>query len=140
MVKILFRCLSVLLVAFVVLNSVVSHAVSGIPIEITTLTSDPIIIGVEGKYITDTAQNILEVINGYRYEACEEGVINPRTGKPLTLDDYVPIKWSRDLETNARLRTVEVSLNIDHQSCNGYDWFTVSSNGVSGTGESLHGI
>ena len=62
-----------------------------------------ILAGVPGKYVAD-AQAALDRINEIRREACEEGVLNPDTNMPLTMDDYVEIKWSNDLEYIARIR------------------------------------
>lgn len=53
-----------------------------------------IFLGIEGEYITET-QKALNRINEIRKEACQEGVINPDTGRPLTMNDYIPIVWMK---------------------------------------------
>ena len=65
--------------------------------------------GVYGTYYVD-AQNALNRINEIRKEACEAGnVPDPRnSNRMLTASDYVPIKWSTDLERIARIRAVKL--------------------------------
>lgn len=50
----------------------------------------------------------------------EEGVQDPRdSSKKLTMADYVPLKWSSDLEYIARIRSAEASVRRDHlRPCN----------------------
>jgi hypothetical protein len=57
----------------------------------------------------------------------------------LTLDDYVPLKWSVDLERVARIRAAEASISVSHTRPNGAYWSTLklSDKGVSGNGEVL---
>ncbi len=96
------------------------------------------VIEFEGTYYTKTAETILKRINEIRLEACREGVINPSTGKPLTVADYNPIKWSSDLEEIARVRAAEATLYREHIRPNGNSCFTViSSNGESSWAENL---
>ena len=93
-------------------------------------------LGLPGAYLTDV-QGALDQINAIRYEACEEGVRDPRTGEALTLDDYVPIRWSGDLEYIARIRAAEAAVTWDHIRTNGNRWLAISRNGVSASGEVL---
>ena len=94
-------------------------------------------VGLSGSYLMD-AQGAIDRINAIRYEACEEGVSDPRdSSRKLTLADYVPIKWSKDLETIARLRAAEASITIAHSRINGKSIYDISSNGVNSTGEVL---
>ncbi len=78
---------------------------------------------IEGTYDPVSVDEILTRINGYRYEACAEGLKDPRDPeRNLTLADYVPIKWSTGLEQMAMLRAAEASVVMDHvrpnaQSC-----------------------
>ena len=64
---------------------------------------------------------------------------DPRNeNRNLTPSDYVPIKWSSDLEYIARIRAAESSINISHTRLNGTICFTtVSPNGIRSYGEVL---
>lgn len=105
--------------------------------DVTAARDGCTLLGIEGKYVTQI-QEALDLINEIRYEACSEGVLNPSTGKALTLDDYVPIRWSSDLEYIARLRAAESSLTIAHMRTNGYSCFALVSPGsVCSYGEVL---
>ena len=96
-----------------------------------------VLAGVAGEYITDPEASIAR-INEIRWEACQEGVRNPRTGQPLTEADYVPIKWSGDLEYIARMRAAESAFSIAHARLNGKShWGLVSPAGVRAYGEVL---
>ena len=108
-----------------------------LPTDVDTASEGCVLAGLPGKYITD-ADAALERINAIRKEACEEGVLNPDNGKPLTASDYVPIKWSQDLEYIARIRAAESSLTRAHERTNGNSCFEISSpNGVRSWGEVL---
>ncbi len=107
-----------------------------LPTDVVTASENNVLIGIEGEYICEI-QAALDLINSYRKEACEEGVMNPSTKKPLTPEDYVPIKWSSDLEYIARIRAAEASLTMSHtRLTNKSIWFQ-SPNGVSSAGEVL---
>lgn len=92
-------------------------------------------------YGTDesTASASLEYLNELRLEACLEGVrCGSRTSnRHLTIDNYYPLKWSTDLERNARIRAVESYLTRYHQRLNGKSWSSLESNGVSSYSELL---
>ena len=76
--------------------------------------SGTIVLGVKGSYIADI-QAALDRINEIRKEACNEGVQDPRNpSRRLTSSDYVPIKWSSDLEYIARIRADVASVYIEH--------------------------
>ena len=52
------------------------------------------LVALEGNY-NGNAQEALNRINEIRYEACQEGIEDPRhPGTPLTLADYIPIQGS----------------------------------------------
>lgn len=110
------------------------------PDENQTLPEDCVFIGVEGEYVTDS-QAVVDRINEIRYEACKESVVNPSTGKPLTLADYVPIKWSSGLETIARYRASNAGiaynlLGSGHNTLNGSSiWGYQYPSGCSPRGE-----
>lgn len=97
-----------------------------IPTDVASPSSGCTLLGIEGKYIVQIPQ-ALQRINEIRREACQEGVKNPSTGEPLTLDDYKPIKWSSDLEYIARIRAAEASLTMDHVRTNGNSCFAIQS-------------
>ena len=94
-----------------------------------------IFLGIEGEYITET-QKALNRINEIRKEACQEGVINPDTGRALTMNDYIPIKWSSDLEYIARIRAAESAITMQHKRLNGKPWYYMEGpHGGSGNSE-----
>ena len=74
--------------------------------DVSTASDGCMMMGLPGEYIGDQ-QAILDRINAIRIEACEQNIINPETGRPLTMDDYVPLKWSHELEEIARIRAAE---------------------------------
>ncbi|MBD5474450.1 MAG: hypothetical protein HDR17_00425 [Lachnospiraceae bacterium] len=97
-----------------------------------------VVMGFSGAYYTESADKILNRLNAIRREACTQGVRNPRTGSPLTMSDYVPLKWSSDLEAIARIRAAEASVNNSHTRLNESSCFTVvTNNGVKSTAENL---
>lgn len=106
--------------------------------DVTTAKKDRTFLGISGSYITDM-QNALDRINAIRKEACDEGIKDPRDeSRNLTSSDYVPIKWSSDLEYIARIRAAEASVYRQHIRLNGYDCFAISSpNGIVSYGEVL---
>lgn len=109
-----------------------------LPTDVTTAKTGRMFLGIKGSYITDM-QNALNRINAIRKEACDEGIKDPRNeSRNLTSSDYVPIKWSSDLEYIARIRAAEASVYRQHIRLNGYDAFAIySPNGVRSWGEVL---
>lgn len=109
-----------------------------LPTDVTTARDGCVLVGVKGSYITDV-QAVLARVNAIRKEACEEGVPDPRNAKrKLTPSDYVPIRWSSDLEYIARIRAAEASFVIAHTRPNGTSCFTLKSpNGIQSYGEVL---
>ncbi|MBQ7425446.1 MAG: hypothetical protein IJV21_04195, partial [Lachnospiraceae bacterium] len=61
-----------------------------------------VLLDITGTYHTLTAEKILDQVNKIRKEACEQGIIYD--GKALTMADYVPLKWSANLEAATRKR------------------------------------
>lgn len=96
------------------------------------------LVGIEGDFVAQP-EEALKRINEIRYEACAEGVWDPNnSARRLTVNDYVPIKWSYDLEVIARVRAAEASLVTSHTRPNGSLCFTAASpNGVQSWGEVL---
>ena len=98
-----------------------------------------VFLGIEGRFITTDAEAALARINEIRKEACEAGnVPDPRDKtRMLQPDDYVPVKWSTDLESVARVRAKEAAITIAHARLNDKTIWTVKSNGIGGNAENL---
>lgn len=112
-------------------------AASIIDTDVSKAKSGNVLRGLEGKYVTEVSQAVA-LINSYRKEACEKGYENPETGRRLTASDYVPIRWSTDLEYIARIRAAEAALTLDHVRTNKTSCFNlVSPGGVRSGGEVL---
>ena len=78
-------------------------------------------VEVEGTFSTVEKQKILDRLNEIRLEACRNGYPNynhmtgePDPSNPLTMDDYHELTWSNTMETLARIRAVELTMNADH--------------------------
>lgn len=116
------RCFlnSILLLLMLLLSTQAWAGPVVLPTDISEAPAGSVMLGIRGKYLVDT-QAALDRINAIRYEACTEGVQNPASSSkaPLTLDDYVPIKWSADLEYIARIRAAEAALTKNHVRTNG---------------------
>lgn len=133
-IKSFFLSLSAAIFFAVVLSSNSVGALTVLPSDASSPRSGCTFLGLEGEYITQIQESI-DQINKIRLEACKEGIENPATGNALTMDDYVPIKWSSDLEYIARLRAAEASLTMDHARTNGQSIWFKSPNGISSRGE-----
>ena len=112
---------------------------SGLPVIDTDVTSPSegcAMLGLRGSYVSNVS-GALERINEIRLEACREGVENPdNPGTPLTMDDYVPIKWSSGLEYIARIRAAEASVSMGHVRLTDKSiWGLRSPSGVQSWGE-----
>lgn len=100
-------------------------------------------LGIYGSYYSQ-AQEALDKLNEIRKEACEAGnVPDPRDpSRMLTSDDYKPLKWSRDLESIARIRAAEAGISYNFMA-SGHDrpsdkhTFSLSFHGVSSNCEDL---
>lgn len=128
---------------FICLVFVVS-LLSGIPVlaatrntDVTSAASGNTLISVEGTFYSNTKTKLLNRINAIRKEACQEGITNPSTGKALTMNDYVPIKWSSDLEWIAQTRAAEATVSESHTRPNGSSCFSIQHNDVYSWGEVL---
>ncbi len=84
-----------------------------------------LLVGVSGTYEYVKKDTILKRINEIRKEACINGYRNPSTGKKLRRSDYVPIKWSSNLEWIAQLRAAECTVNESHTRPNGKTCFSI---------------
>ena len=98
---------------------------------------DLVTIRVDVQQEETDREALLDRINAIRREACEEGVDNPVNGIPLTIEDYVPLQWSEDLEKIAALRAVESTILQDHVRPDGTECFTAAPEGISFTMETL---
>lgn len=95
--------------------------------ESDSLEENCVWLGLKGSYLAN-ADAALKRVNEIREEACREGVQDPRDpDRKLTMADYVPIKWSSDLEYIARIRAAEASVYMDHERSNGTMCFTQQS-------------
>lgn len=119
------------------------NAMTVLETDVEQAADDCTMLGVYGSYYSQ-AQDALDRINEIRKEACEEGdVPDPRNPKRmLTASDYVPIKWSADLERVARIRAMEGGLARDlygsgHERLNGRIIWEVVYNGMSSSAEDL---
>lgn len=109
-----------------------------LPTDTNVARTNCTLVGVQGNYATDI-DAALKRINEIRLEACQNGYPDPNNeSRSLTMSDYVPLKWSSDLEYIARIRAAEASILAQHARPNGLHWGNlISPNGVSAWGEIL---
>lgn len=134
-----------LAVALIVPNANVAGAKTKKVLEtdVTEASEGCTLVGVYGSYFAQ-AKEALAKINAIRKEACEAGnVRDPRDpGRYLTASDYVPLKWSSDLENIARIRAAEAGIafrfmDSGHNRLNEKNTFSITSNGISSSSEDL---
>lgn len=101
------------------------------------------LVGVYGSYFAQ-AKEALAKINEIRKEACEAGNIrDPRnSGRYLQPSDYVPLKWSSDLEYIVRIRAAEAGIafrfmDSGHDRLNEKGTFSIGSNRITSSSEDL---
>ena len=114
-----------------------AQAASARPADVTKAGSGNILIGVSGSFERVSKTKILKRINEIRKEACTKGYINPYTGKKLKASDYVPIKWSSNLEWIAQLRAAECTVNESHTRPNGKSCFSINYKNEQSWAENL---
>ncbi|MGN0517304.1 MAG: CAP domain-containing protein [Acutalibacteraceae bacterium] len=145
MKKTLFLVLSlVMVISFfavtVPITATATDGTSGYTVRDTNVSTPSdgcLMLGLKGSYLGN-AKNALDRINEIRYEACAEGVQDPRnSNRSLTLDDYVPIKWSQELEMIAKIRAVEASITIAHARLNGKSIWSTTYGDLDFYGEVL---
>lgn len=120
-----------------VFTSSPASAVTILDADVENASDDCVMLGVEGSYVGGM-KDALKRINQIRKEACDEGVIDPRDNKrKLTPDDYIPIKWSKALESIARLRAAESSVTMNHRRLNNKPVLNVSYDGITASAETL---
>ena len=90
--------------------SIESEEYNGLPAIERTVGSDNVLVAIEGTAFKPIADATLTKINELRREACENGYINPDTGKALSKDDYKQMFWSNDMTSIALLRAAEASV------------------------------
>ena len=95
--------------------------------DVSAPASGNVFVGVKGSYENVSTATILKKINAIRQEAYKEGIVG----------QYIPIKWSADLEWMAQVRAAEASVYRSHTRPNGTSCFTISRGGVSSYGETL---
>lgn len=96
------------------------------------------LVGIDGSYERVAKKKILNRINEIRREACKKKYPVPgNPNKKLSADDYVPIKWSSDLEWIAQIRAAEATVRQEHDRPNGRECFSVTHNGVMASAENL---
>lgn len=118
--------------------------------DVSTASSGNTMVIYEGEYKYLAKAEILARINEIRLEACREGVRDPRNlSRNLTEADYVPIKWSSDLEWIAQIRSAEGTMRKGHIRPNGKSCSSLKHNGIrsveedlawNGSGDILYGI
>lgn len=122
--KLLHRIMALAIAVAVGLSVIVPGGTSAeaatIPADVTKPSANCVFIAMKGKYVSE-ASAAVKRINQIRYEACKQGV--KIDGRKLTLDDYVPIKWSAGLEKIARIRAAEASVTMYHSRLNGKSVF-----------------
>ena len=92
--------------------------------DVTTATSGNTLITYDGDFLYVSKDTILARINAIRYEACSEGVYG------LSMSDYVPLKWSSDLEWIAQSRAAEGALYHSHTRPNWSYYESLKRNGL----------
>lgn len=92
--------------------------------EVLNPSSGNVLVGIKGEFLTPDKQAILDAINKIRKEAADEGLV----------DQYVPIKWSTDLEKTAFVRATEVSVTLKPERLSTKEIWTAfpSSNSIKG--------
>ena len=103
-----------------------------------TVKSGCEVVEIEGTFENPDVAALLKRINEIRYEACISGnVPDPRNPqRMLTKSDYVPVKWSTELEKMAQLRAAECTVLYSHDRPNGADAWTAAY-GVTPNAENL---
>ena len=116
-----------LLFIFLLLQIIPAQAaVTVVKTDVSSASDGCVLLGIEGKYVVQ-AQAALARINEIRLEACEEGVKNPNTGRAMRREDYVPLKWSFDMEYIARIRAAESAVTMNHTRASGKNCFAIHS-------------
>lgn len=125
-------CLALVMLAGILIFTGESYAYTGVRgAEVSKPAAGNEFVLLEGDFSYSPKDQILAKVNQIRYNACVKGEADPRnTSRKLTVADYVPIKWSSDLEWMAQSRAAEAAILDDHDRPNGRD---LMRNGIGGT-------
>ncbi len=125
-------CLALVILAGMLVFTGESYAYTGVRgAEVSAPAAGNEFVLLEGDFSYSPKADILKKINQIRYNACAKGETDPRNhSRKLTVNDYVPVKWSSDLEWMAQSRAAEAALFDDHDRPNGRD---LMRNGLGGT-------
>lgn len=104
-----------------------ANALSVRDTDVAEASQDNVMLGTYGTFSSPSKATILARINQIRKEAAEEGLVS----------EYVPMKWSSDLEWIAQTRAAEASICQDHNRPNGESCFSASHNGITSWAENL---
>lgn len=97
------------------------------PTDVTTPSAGNTLVYVDGTFVFAGKETVLNRLNEIRLEAYKEGYAT----------SYVPLKWSRELETIAQTRAAEASIYHSHVRPNGLNPFSLTANGHQSYGENL---
>lgn len=107
--------------------------------EVATPSKNNLLVGITGEFLTPDKQAILDELNRIRKEAYDQGIkYADFNGNPHTIDKYVPLKWSKDLEDISLLRAAENSIYYEHKRLTGENSVApIVSDGKAYPGSSL---
>ena len=100
--------------------------------DVTSATAGNTLIMYEGDFQYVSKDTILARLNAIRYEACSQGMYG------LTMSDYVPLRWSSDMEWIAQTRAAEAALYHSHTRPNWTYCESLRHNGVASDNECLY--
>ena len=107
--------------------------------DVTEASEGNTLVYLKGEFKVVSKDTILAEFNRIRLEACLEGdVPDPRdTTRMLAPEDYVPLRWSSELEWIAQTRAAEASMTMQHDRPNGTRCFTCDHDGFKAKAEIL---
>lgn len=100
--------------------------------DVTSATAGNTLVSYEGDFLYVSADTILARLNAIRYEACSEGVYG------LSMSDYVPLRWSSELEWVAQTRAAEAAMYHSHIRPNGKEFESLKNYRVGSENEALY--
>lgn len=132
-------CVAVMAVAMIIMCAMPAWAATTRGRNTTDVKSGCKVVGISGSYENPNTATLLNRINAIRKEACDAGnVPDPRnTSRMLTPSDYVPVKWSTELEKMAQLRAAEATIVWGHNRPNGDSSPWSAAYGVRSSAENL---
>jgi|GEM_PF-2220714 len=126
--------------------SFTAHAGDYLATDVSEPADGNFFIAVDGTFYTTGKDAILQQINLIRYKACRNGEpVSYGSSTKLSLDtdygenptadqlaetngNYVPVKWSAELEKATEIRAAEGDINLDHTRANGGSCWDVTYN------------